>query len=947
LNSHLLALALLFVSSTALASSFEQTSDGVLVTPSAAPAKKVRITVIAPNVMRVTAFPQDSTELPASLMAVRTTGEHPNFAASEKNGAVVLSTNRLTAEIAQTSGRVTFRNERGEVVLAEAVAGRAFSPITVEGRSFYSIRQQFESPADEAFYGLGQHQSGRVNHKNEDVELAQHNMDIGIPFLVSSRNYGILWDNNSITRFGDPRPWQPLNQTLKLYDAKGTPGGLTATYSVDGQTKLTRTESDLDYQYLNTRAAHFPAELNKVKNVKVVWEGRIEAETTGRHTFTLYASDYNKLWIDGKLIIDAWRQNWNPWYRDFSVDMQAGKPRAIRIEWTSPTEGAYLAFQHRDPLPVTERNNLSLWSEVGHAIDYYVVTGANADEVIAGYRLITGKATILPKWAYGFWQSRERYKTQDELVGAVRDYRQRGIPLDNIVQDWMYWKEDSWGSHEFDAPRFPDPQQMVKDIHDQHAHVMISVWAKFYPTTANFKELAAKGHVYPRNLEQPERDWVGPGYASTFYDPYSAEARQIYWRQINEKLNKLGIDAWWLDSVEPDMHSNLDIAERKLRMQPTAMGPGAEVFNTFALVNARGVYEGSRQVEPDKRVFILTRSGTAGLQRYAAANWSGDIASRWSDLHDQVAAGVGYSISGTPNWTLDIGGFSVEPRYEAKNPTPAVLQEWHELNLRWFQFGAFLPLFRSHGQFPLREIYNLAPEGSKLYDTLVDYVKLRYRLMPYIYTLGADTYHRDYTIMRGLVMDFPADRAVRSIDDQYMFGPAFLVCPVYQYGATTRSVYLPASAQWHDFYSGKVSAGGSRITAAAPLEQMPLFVKSGSIVPTGPVTQYVDEKPDAPVTLQVYTGANGTFTLYEDAGTTYGYERGEFARIRFAYDDAAGTLTIEPRDGRYPGLIARRTFNVRWIGPGIAGARQFEAQPDQSVEYSGAKLVIRRAATPR
>jgi alpha-D-xyloside xylohydrolase len=258
-----------------------------------------------------------------------------------------------------------------------------------------------------------------------------------------------------------------------------------------------------------------------------------------------------------------------------------------------------------------------------------------------------------------------------------------------------------------------------------------------------------------------------------------------------------------------------------------------------------------------------------------------------------------------------------------------------------------VPLFRSHGQFPLRELYNLAPEGSKLYNTLVDYVKLRYRLMPYIYTLGADTYHRDYTIMRGLVMDFPADRAVRNVDDQYMFGPAFLVCPVYQYGATTRSVYLPAGAQWHDFYSGKVSAGGSRITAAAPLEQIPLFVKSGSIVPTGPVTQYADEKPDAPITLQVYTGANGTFTLYEDAGTTYGYERGEFARIRFTYDQAARALTIEPREGRYPGLVARRTFNVRWIGPGIAGARQFDVQPDQSVEYSGAKIVIRRAATPR
>jgi alpha-D-xyloside xylohydrolase len=920
---------------------YEKMPDGVLVRPEGNQGKALRLTVIADRVIRVTAFPGAALELPASLAAVRTGDANVKFDVHENRGNVVVRTAALSAEVSTTSGRVVFKDASGAELLREADGGRSFQPVEVAGQSFHAIRQQFESPDDEAFYGLGQHQNRQMNYKGENVELAQHNMDIGIPFVVSSRNYGVLWDNTSITRFGDPRPWQPISSALQLYDAQGAPGGLTATYFVDGKPRLTRVEKDLDYQYIRSVKENYPAALKDIPKQKVVWEGRIEAKEPGTHKFTLYASDYHKLWIDGSLVFDEWRQNWNPWYRNFELEMVPGKPRAIRIEWDR--NGGYLALQHRDPLPEEERGRLSFFSELGQAVDYYFIAGRNADEVIAGYRLVTGKAVLLPRWVYGFWQSRERYKTQDELVGAVREHRKRGIPLDNIVQDWFYWKEDSWGSHEFDAERFPDPKRMVEEIHALGARVMISVWPKFYPTTGNFKELDAKGHIYRRNLGE-EKDWVGPGYHSSFYDPYSEEARRIYWRQIDEKLNVLGFDAWWLDSTEPDMHSNLDIEERKLRMGPTALGPGAQFFNSYPLINAQGVYEGDRKADPEQRVFIFTRSAFPGLQRYAAASWSGDVVSRWADLRDQISAGINFSLSGLPNWSHDIGGFALEPRYE--KPNAKDLAEWRELNTRWFQFGTFTPLFRSHGQFPFREIYNLAPAGSAVYATLVDHVKLRYRLMPYIYTLAGDTYHRDYTIMRGLIMDFAGDRNVRNIDDQFMFGPAFLISPVHEYGARNRRVYLPAGARWYDFHGGTVHDGGSSVIAAAPLEHMPIFVRAGAIVPVGPEVQHTGEKPDAPLVVQVYTGADGSFTLYEDAGTDYGYEQGAYSRIPFAYDQEERTLRIGARRGDYPGMPRTRAFSIRWITPGTAGIRQLDPQPDQRIEYSGAEIVTRRPAAP-
>jgi len=920
---------------------FVKSGAGVEVVLREGGAKKVRLEILTPRIIRVTAFPSESAQLQPSLMAVGHADGTVPFTVAEANDTVVVKTSDVLAEVSLATGRILFRDSQGRVLLSELAGGRHFTPVQVRGAQFYSLRQQFESPPDEAFYGLGQHQNGQMNYKGQDVELAQHNMDVAIPFLVSSRNYGLLWDNNSITRFGDPREWQPLHQTLKLYDADGKEGGLTAHYYDDsGKLRLTRIEGEPDYQYGPKSPDNYPAELAKLPRQKVVWEGKIEAQASGRHTFALYASDYHKLYIDGRLVLDAWRQSWNPWYRNFAIDMQAGVPREIRIEWDR-TSG-YLSLKHRDPLPADEQNGLSLFSEVGHAIDYYFIAGANMDEVIGGYRLVTGKSVLLPRWAYGFWQSRQRYQTQDEMLGVVKEYRKRGIPLDNIVQDWFYWKEDSWGSHQFDPKRYPDPPGLLQQLHAQHAQLMISVWPKFYPGTDHFRELDSKGYIYKRNLEKQQKDWVGSGYESSFYDPYSADARHLFWKQVEENLGRLGIDGWWLDASEPDVQSNIDPEERKLRMGPTAMGPGGEFFNSYPLMHAQGVYEGLRASHPDRRAFILTRSAFPGLQRYAAATWSGDVASRWSDLHDQISAGINFSLSGLPNWSFDIGGFALEKRYE--KPAAKDLREWLELNTRWFELGAFVPLFRSHGEMPYREIYNLGSSSPETYETLVFYDKLRYRLMPYIYTLAAQTYHNSYTIMRGLVMDFPLDLNVRNVADQYMFGPAFLVNPVYEYGARNRDVYLPAGTSWYDFYSAEKLVGGAHINAPAPLARVPLYVRAGSIIPIGPEIQYTDEKRDAPITLYVYTGANGTFTLYDDAGTDYGYEKGAFATIPMSYDEGRGELTLGPRAGAFPGMVAARTFNVRWISAGTRDAANFAAKPDQTVEYSGAQVVIRRGA---
>jgi alpha-D-xyloside xylohydrolase len=928
----LLFLALLALGGPAQAArGYRRIPTGILVTPARGPERIVRLQVYGDAMIRVTAGPTDRIDVPASLMVIAKPVAR-GFTVREQAGHVILKTAKVTADIDLANGNVSFAEAGGRVVLAES-GPASFSPVTEEGQRFLAVRQQWNRGTDEGLYGLGQHQNRQMDYRGEDVELAQHNMDVAVPFVVSTRNYGILWDNDSITRFGNPKPYALVGQGLKVTGEDGKPG-FTARYFSNGRA-VVRQEPAIGYQYIRDQA-RWPTAPKPAETQRVAWTGTIHPEQSGLHKFRLYSSSYVTLFVDGRPVLERWRQNWNPWYHNFELPLTAGKSADIRVEWQP--NGGYIALFHNDPLPEADRNSLSFTSDLGRAVDYYFVGGRDMDGVVAGYRALTGKAAMLPKWAYGFWQSRQRYSTQEEVLEVARQYRALGLPLDTVVQDWFYWPEDQWGSHLFDKSRYPDPKGMIDRLHALNAHFMISVWPKFYPGTDNYKELAAKGYVYPGNLKAGNRDWVGPGYLNTDYDPYSAEARAIYWRQIEERLAVLGVDAWWMDAPEPDIHSNLSIEERKAVMTPTALGPGALYFNSFPLVHAEGVHQGWRAFKPDVRPFILTRSAYGGLQRAGAAVWSGDVASRWDDLRDQISAGINFSMSGIPNWTHDIGGFSPEERYSKQDP--AHLEEWRELNLRWFQFGAFSPLFRSHGEVPHREIYEIAPAGSPMFRSMEYYDRLRYRLLPYIYTLAADTYFRDGTIMRGLVMDFPADPAVRRIDDEYLFGPALLVAPVTEFRARTRSVYLPAGAAWYDFYSGRRFEGGQRIDADAPYERMPLFVRAGSIVPIGPAIQHSAEQPDGPIALYVYTGADGAFSLYEDDGISQQYEKGAFSRIPIRWDERSGALTIGRRQGAWRGMPARRTFNVRWIVPGRPP--DLDSKPDAAVAYRGEAVTLSR-----
>jgi alpha-D-xyloside xylohydrolase len=916
----LIALMALLFAAPALAGSADPVPHGMLVTTDAG--LKVRVLAFADGTFRVTEA-SDPADAPKSYMVVVEADGAPQFASHGESASLTMPQSRAVVRLAD--GQLSVFDTAGKPLLEEYAPARRLDPVTIEGQRFLKTRVQFNRGTDEGLYGLGQHQNRQMDYNGEDVELAQHNMDIAVPYLLSTKGYGVLWDNNSITRVGDPKPYRTLKAS----------GGWRAAYYVGDKLAATRSEAAIDYPYIRD-LNDWPAEAPPAKTTNVVWNGTYTPEESGTHKFRLYSSSYVEVYADGKKVLDRWRQNWNPWYHNFELPLTAGKPVDLRIEW-QPNQG-YIALYHADPLPPEDRHSVSFASEAGKAIDYYVVPGKDMDALVAGYRRLTGKAPMMPRWAYGFWQSRQRYETQDQLVGVLKEYRDQGIPIDNVVQDWFYWPEDQWGCQCFDPKRFADPQGMVDTIHALHGKVMISVWPKFYPWTANGKELAAKGFLYQRPLETTQKDWVGPGYANTYYDPYSPEARKIYFRQIREGLVSKHFDAWWMDATEPDWHSNLSLEERAYQMYSPAAGlPGAAIFNSYPLVHALGMAEGLRAAEPDKRPFILTRSGFGGTQRASAAVWSGDVAARWSNLRDQISAGSNLSISGIPNWTHDIGGFSVEDRYSKQDP--AALPEWRELYLRWFQFGAFSPLFRSHGEFPLREIPQVSEGDPAMRAALIRYDKLRYRLLPYIYTLAAGTYFDDGTIMRPLVMDFAGDRRVWGIDDEYMFGRALLVAPVTEFKARERHVYLPAGSDWYEAESGKRIEGGRDYTAPAPRERMPLFVRAGSIVPLGPEVQWSGENPQGPLTIHLFPGADGAFTLYEDQGEDMGYARGEFARVPLRWDDKARRLTIGARQGHFPGMAPTRRIGV--VLHGTPGGPVFEQAPERWVDYSGEALELK------
>jgi len=911
-------------------------------TPQDGGARRVRLTAVSDGIIRVEATPDDTFATRKSLVVLPQDGV-PAFRVREKGGRVLLETAGATASV-DRKGRVRFLGPDGTVRLDEA--GKSFSRTEVEGKEGYSYRTWFSSPDDEAFYGLGQQQSLEFNHKGGNEELYQYNTKISLPVILSSRGYGLLWDTYSLSRWGNPAPYAQLGEVLALYDKDGVRGALTGTYTPAEGEPLVQREDSLYYEN-----EWVVANLPKIplKGASVSYEGFLEAPRTGDYHFILYYAGYQKVSVGGKEVVsERWRAAWNPNSYKFTVHLDKGVKTPLRVDWLPDGDVSYIGLRVAPLLSDREQNQLSFWTEMCPEIDYYYLAGDSKDEVIRNYRLLTGKAPVMPKWVLGFWQSHEHYASQQEILDAAAELRRREIPFDNIVQDWKYWNEDQWGSHEFEASRYPSPERMLDRIHDLHGRYMISVWPKFYTNTAHYQELKRSGYVYPYAEEAGLLDWLG--HPQSFYDAYSEGGRKMFWRQMDECLySRFGrkIDAWWMDASEPNLRDCLPMDYQKALTTPTECGPSTEYFNAYALMNADAIYNGQREVDPDKRVFLLTRNGFPGLQRYSTASWSGDIGSSWLDMRAQMAAGLNYCLSGIPFWGMDIGGFTVPDRfmaaeslYRTTGEVNGDLVEWRELQTRWHQWGAFVPIFRAHGQWPHRELWNIDPDEGETYHGILASMRLRYRLMPYLYSLAGAVWMDDYTLMRALPMDFPDDPAVTDLSDEWMFGPAFLPCPVYTYKARSREVYLPAGP-WYDFYTGESLSGPSTFTADAPYDRMPLYVRGGSIVPAGPDMQWSDEKPADPIDLYVYAGRDGAFTLYEDDGLTYGYEKGEFSTVSFTWKDADRTLTVSSRSGSFPGMLSTRTFRVVLVDPSHPVGFSGPGEPEAVVlTYAGDEITV-------
>jgi len=732
----------------------------------------LKLRVFSPRIVEVIYAPGDA--LPANKsLSVISAPQRTKWKLTEMKGEISLRTDELEVRVNRASGAVAFCDQSGRILLAEkSGGGKSLTPAHVGICDTLRSRQVFEFPAGEAVYGLGQHPDAPMNYRGAKLHLQQENRIVAVPVLLSSRGYGVLWDNPAIT------------------------------------------------------------------------------------------------------------------------DVDAG---------------------------ATDKTSLSWTSEAADAIDYYFIYGPDLNNVVASYRGLTGTALMFPKWTWGFWQCREHYETQKELLGVVAKYRQLHIPLDGIIQDWQYWTNGGWGSHEFDTKRYPDATAMTKAVHGANAHIIISIWPRFDLGLANLAELEKAGAAYP-----PVYANVYPKGEGKWYDPFNPKGRELYWKFLSKNLFSRGFDGWWMDASEAELGGNWG----EMRDLTTGAGPGAKVLNAYPLEHTTGVYQGERAESTDKRVFILTRSAWAGQQRNSAVTWSGDTHGNWKIFNQQVPAGLNFVATGIPYWNTDIGGFfggdPADPKYA-------------ELFTRWFQFGTFCPMFRVHGTGKSKEVWRF---DASTQTVLTNYIALRYHLLPYIYSVSWQVTSANASMMRPLVMDFRADTNVFNIGTQFMFGPGLMACPVMKAEAQTRSVYLPAGTSWTDFWTGNTVNGGQTIAAASPIETMPIFVRAGSIIPYGPAIEYAAQTND-PIELRVYRGADGAFTLYEDEGDNYNYEKGAYATIPITWIESKQTLTLGKRAGKFPGMLKERTFRIVWVKAGHgAGVATTEAA-DAIVRYTGKAVKVR------
>ncbi|CAL4869535.1 Alpha-xylosidase BoGH31A (plasmid) [Asticcacaulis sp. MM231] len=740
---------------------------------------------------------------------------------------------------------LSFLDASGKVLLQESA--RRLTPSTVRGQPTFVAEQTFQSPADERLFGTGCFQDGYLNIRGLPRRLTQVNTQISLPFVLSSKGYGLLWHNTGMSELNPPS--RPI--ALKRVDVEAKVESANVT-TAGGNAQVMR------------RMA--------------TYTGRFDVEETGRFAFMLdigrKMASRHYVEIDGVACCD-FSNLWLPPTASFITDLSAGSHdiKVVANEEDAPS----LRFD-----PVRDQ---TVWrSTVANSLDYVVIAGPEAAEVMAGYRALTGETPMMPLWAYGYIHCRERFHSSDEILETAAEFRKRKLPVDIMVQDWQYWGKHGWNAMQFDEDHYPDPAALVRNLHGMDMRFMLSVWSKISRDTLLGKEVERQGFYIPKT------DWVD------FFNP---KAAAFYWQNQSQKLAALGIDAWWQDATEPE---NDDLDGRE-----TAGGAGERVRLIYPVQVARTVYEGHRRDFPDRRVMVLTRSAFLGQQRYAAATWSGDIGHDWETLKRQIPAGLNMAAAGYPYWTVDAGGFFRPGEGQYSDPA------YHERFIRWFQYATFLPLQRVHGYMTNTEFWRY---GDTVETLSRAFLELRYRLLPYTYSLAAATHRTGTPIIRPLVFDFAHDPQALDQSHSYMFGSALHVAPVLEPGVARWPVYLPQrQGGWFDAWSGERRAGGQRHDIATPIDHIPLHMPAGAIIPLGPVVQSTANIRREDIDLFVCPGQDGAFTLYEDDGLTYDYEKKACARIPMSWNEVRRHFTIGDREGQFPGMLETRRFRVHLVGP--------------------------------
>ena len=825
---------------------------------------------LASNAIRVQFIKDAVTNFP-ELIYLPALIHTPNYSVAPNGKQIELKTAAMKVVVNKQSGSLTFYDKTGGILLKETPYSRYLNPSTTMGEPSFDAKVNFESPKDEALFGLGQFQDGQFNLRNVPRDLVQLNTQVSLPFYYSTKGYGLLWHQYGETRFNLP------NDTITLKKLVNTD---TTSRMVDATTD---------------------AGTKKIKITSQTYNGSFSVNQGGKYVFFLdYCNMENKHWlvIDGKKAIEQ-TNTWLPYAASAFVDLEKG----IHTVEVSAKEknNPVLTFK-----PVG--NSTTLESPNAKLLDYTVFAGPEADTIISTFRNLSGKVPMLPEHAFGFWQCKERYHSSTELINTVAEFRKRQIPLDVIVQDWQYWGKYGWGAIKFDENFYPDPKGMMDSIHQMNAHLSISVWER-----VNKKSEVGKAYE-ANNWYMPNGDVV---------DIFNPDLRQAHWDNMNKAMFEKGIDGWWMDAVEPE--------NDKMHSTTSYLGAGDFFRNTYPMHVSQAIYAGQRKTTSNKRVNILTRCAFLGQQRYGSIIWSGDVGSTWDAFRRQINAGLGYCITGQPFYTTDIGGFFRPKTTQYTDPT------YHELLIRWFQYGTFNPILRIHGYQTNTELWNFGDTVLQDCKTMID---LRYRLIPYIYSTSWQVSKYNASMMKPLPMDFRTDTAVYNKNMQFMFGDAFLVSPVTQPNVKTFPVYLPKYVKWYDFYTGKTYQGGQTIEADASLDKIPLFVKAGSIIPMGKLMQYVGEKQQDTIEVRICAGADGKFTLYEDEGDNYNYEKGKYATIPFSWNETTETLIIGNTGGSFEGILKERIFNIVWVneknGVGIG-----ESKSQKQVKYAGQELKIK------